>query len=34
MHLVNMMILWGSLGRTGLELDLPKNLKQVLEVCD
>ena len=34
MYLVNMMILWRSLGRTGLELDLPENLEQVLEVCD
>lgn len=34
MYLVNMMILWRSLGRTGLELDLPENPEQVLGVCD
>lgn len=33
MYLVNKMILWRSLDRTGLELDLPENTEQVLEVC-
>lgn len=33
MHLDNKMMLWKRLDRTDLELDLPENTGQVLEIC-